>query len=240
MSTGNNQPTNYFEDHRMKFRIGFNSVNEIHRQLLLTVDDNASASVDWGYDGKLNEMQIDDMFWVIEGEKYNIQGVNQVTTETVVPLGIHVRDDGMNYITIDHLENVPTEVELYAYDNVLNIYHNLKDSDYQVNLTAGDYLDRFAIVFTTPDALGIDDYELNAAFEIFYNNDSENIAIHNPTMVDINSLELFNILGQSIYYSNNIESQNYYETKVANLKSGTYIINLNTVSGKISKKVLVK
>ena len=74
----------------------------------------------------------------VEGEKYVIQGLNQVNAETVVPLGIHVRDNGLNYITIDHLENVPDEVELYAYDNVLNIYHNLKISDYEVNLTTGE------------------------------------------------------------------------------------------------------
>ncbi len=36
------QAINYNEDTRMKFRIGFNSFNGIHRQLLLTVDEHAS------------------------------------------------------------------------------------------------------------------------------------------------------------------------------------------------------
>jgi hypothetical protein len=238
--TSGTQATNYFEDERMKFRIGFNSTNSIHRQLLLTVDDNATANVDWGYDGAMNEEQIDDMFWIIEGNKYVIQGINQVNTETVVPLGIYVRDDGMNSITIDHLENIPDEVELYAYDNVLDIYHNLKTSDYEVYLNSGEYLDRFAIMFTNPAPLGLDDNELANDFEIFYNNESENVIIHNPKLVDINKLDLFNILGQSIYSSNNVESDNFTEVKVSNLSSGTYIINLNTERGKISKKVLVK
>ncbi len=233
------QASNSNEDTRMKFRIGFNSFNEIHRQLLLTVDENASPSVDWGYEGRLNEQQIDDMYWMVEGGKYVIQGTNQVNTETVVPLGIHVRDNGMNNITIDKLENVPDNVEIYAHDNVLNIYHDLRQSNYDVNLTTGSYLNRFAIVFTNPDALGIDDNELNNAFEVLYNNDSENIIIHNPTLVEVNSLELFNMLGQSVYNSKEIELENYTEIKASNLSSGTYIINLNTVSGKISKKVLV-
>ena len=239
MNSENNQATNYYEDERMKFRIGLNSFNEIHRQLLLTVDANASAGVDWGYDGKMNEQQIDDMYWLIEGDKYAIQGVNQVNTETVVPLGIHVRDDGMNSITIDNLENVADDVELYVHDNVLSIYHDLRQSDYQVYLTSGEYLDRFTIVFTSP-TLNVDNHELNNAFEVFYNNDAENIVIQNPTLVEVESLELFNILGQSIFYSNEIETENYTEIKVSNLSAGTYIINLNTESGKISKKVLVK
>ncbi len=239
-SDSSDQPTNYYEDDRMKFRIGFNSSNGIHRQLLLTVDDNATANVDWGYDGKMNEEQIDDMYWMLEGEKYVIQGLNQVNAETVVPLGIHVRDDGLNYITIDHLENIPDEVELYAYDNVLNIYHNLKISDYEVNLTTGDYLDRFSIMFTNPAALGVDDNILDKGFELFYNNENENIVIHNPNLIEINKIEMFNILGQSVYFSNDEDTENYTEIKVSDLSSGTYIINLNTEGGKISKKVLVK
>jgi len=169
-----------------------------------------------------------------------IQGLNQVNAETVVPLGIHVRDDGMNYITIDHLENIPDEVELYAYDNVLDIYHNLKTSDYEVYLTSGEYLDRFAIMFTNPAALDVDDNDLETSFEVFYNNDSNNIVIHNLKHIEVNKLEMFNILGQSIYFSNDLETENYTEIKVSNLSSGTYIINMETAQGKLSKKVLVE
>ena len=51
---------------------------------------------------------------------------------------------------------------------------------------------------------------------------------------------MFNIIGQSIYRSNDIEIQDYLEIKIDNLSSGTYIVNLDTASGKISKKVLVE
>ena len=239
-SENSNQPENFYEDERMKFRIGFNSSNGIHRQLLLTIDENATANVDWGYDGEMNEEQIDDMFWMLENKKYVIQGLNQVDTETVVPLGIHVRDNGMNYITIDRLENIPDDVELYAYDNALNIYHNLKISDYEVYLTSGEYLDRFSIMFTNPAALGVDDVIPEYGFKTFYNNDDQTIVIHNPNLIEINKVELFNILGQSIYFSNDTVSENYSEIKVSDLSSGTYIININTEGGKISKKVLIK
>ena len=237
-----NEENNYIEDDRMKFRIGLNSVNLIHRQLLLTVDKNATEDIDWGYDGKLNEEQIDDMYWIIEGEKFIIQGTNTVTAETSAPLGIHVRDGGINSITIDHLENVPDEVEIYAHDKELNIYHDLRESDYEMYLTSGNYLDRFALVFTNPNAttLSNDDLEIDHAFGIYYNNDNDSVVLHNPNLVNIERLELFNIIGQSIYSSNEIETQSNTEIKVSNLSAGTYILNLITESGKISKKVLVK
>jgi hypothetical protein len=109
-----------------------------------------------------------------------------------------------------------------------------------VYLNSGEYLDRFAIMFTNPAPLGLDDNELDNDFEIFYNNESESVIIHNPKFLDINKLDLFNILGQSIYASNDVKSENYTEVKMSNLSSGTYIINLTTERGKISKKVLVK
>ncbi len=229
----------YSEDERMKFRIGFNSYNEVHRQLLLTVDENATANVDWGYDGTINEQQIDDMYWMIDDEKYVIQGTNVVTQETVVPLGIHVRDDGINTITIDHLENVPQDVEIYVLDTEANIYQDLRAADYQVFLTSGEHLDRFSIVFKTP-TLGNDDYDLPDTFEVHYSNSEKSLIILNPTIIEIESIEIFNILGQSIQRFDDVPNQTNTLIKVNNLSTGAYIIKLNAEIGTISKKVLVK
>ena len=235
-------PSAYNDDGRMKLRIGFDSFNNLHRQLLVTVDQNATENIDWSYDGKLNENQMDDMYWMIENDKYIIQGIDTLIPESILPLGINVRDDGYNTITIDHLENVPANFEIYVHDNVLDIYHDLRQGDYEVNLTAGNYLDRFAIVFSNPNttALSNGEFETNSAFEAFYSGEEEHFIIRNPNLINIESMELFNILGQSMYFSNEIETQNNTKIKVPNLSVGTYIINLNTESGKISKKVLVE
>lgn len=233
------QNADYNEDNRMKIRLGFNSIHEIHRQILVTVDDNASADVDWGYDGSLNEEQMDDMYWLINGDKYVIQGTNIINTETVLPIGLKVTDDGMNHITIDHLENVGDDVNIYLHDNVLEVYHDLRVSDYDVYLNSGEYTDRFSIVFGLPESLGVDDLVADQ-FEIFYNNDSKNIIIQNPNLLNISNLELFNVLGQSILYKDQLNIQDHVMIKAPKLTSGTYIINANTEIGRISKKIMVK
>ncbi len=221
----------------MKFRIGFNSFNGIHRQLLLTVDEHASIGYDWGYDGRLNSQQIDDMFWLLEGEKYGIQGVNEVTAESVFPLAIHVRDNGANSIQIDHLENVPDNVQIYVRDKELNTYHDLRQGQYDFTLMAGNYLDRFEIVFSNRQAsLDTQDLELNASFDVYYNSNSKNLVIQNNNLIGINSIELFNIVGQSVFKSNEIELQSYKEIKVPNLSSGPYIINLDTLMENFPRK----
>ncbi len=227
-------------DTRMKFRFGFNSVNTIHRQLLLTIDENTTAGYDWGYDGKLNEDQMDDMYWMIDNGKYNIQARNAVTSTTVVPLGLHLDDPGQNTISIDHLENVPNDINIYIHDKVLNLFHDLRASDYSFYLPAGQYLNRFEITFeANTEALGISENELDQ-IEVFYANDSESIVLVNPKLQTIKRIELFNIIGQSILTIDEVSQNEHSEYKVKNLSSGGYIIKLYTDNGSVAKKVLVK
>lgn len=240
--TENTSATNYNPDGpdpRMKFRIGFNSVNTIHRQLLLTIDSNATEDIDWGYDAAYIDDQMDDMYWMISDEKFNIQGRDTVTQASVVPLGLHLRNGGANNISIDHLENVPDEVQIFVHDKVLNTYHNLRLSDYAFTLPAGTYLDRYEITFQEGAALNVEEKD-ETGLDIYYANTPESLVVLNPNYLDIKRIELFNILGQSVFTIKTIEKTDYAEYKVKNLSTGAYIVKMVTEKGVTSKKVLVK
>ena len=229
------------EDLRMKFRIGFNSVNTIRRQLLLTIDDNATPSVDWAFDGKLNENQIDDMFWVINEEAYIIQASNEAEVTSIYPLGIKTDTDGLNTIMLDALENVPSDMNVYLHDIELDIYHDLRVSDYEIFLNAGEYLTRFEITFGTPeDILGIND-QITSHIDVLYSNDIDKIVVVNPNAIALKSMTLYNMLGQSVYTIENLEENNYSEYKIRNLSTGAYIIKLQTATGSfVTKKIIIQ
>lgn len=236
-STSSQQNTTV--DDRMKIRLGFNSVNTIRRQLLLTVDNNATTGVDWGYDGLLYDDQMDDLFWMINNEKYVIQGTSPININSVFPLGIKLDSAGNNTITIDEIENAHTGMTIYVHDLENDTYHNLSESDFTFNLPAGEYLNKYEITFTENNALSVGENELDQ-FDVYYANDTENIVLLNPTLKEVKSIELFNIVGQSIKTFKNISETTYSEYKVKNLSTGTYIIKINTLSGSVSKQVLVK
>ncbi len=235
----NNEDSYAIEDTRLKLRIGFNSINTIRRQLLATVDANATANIDWGYDGMNNEDQMDDMYWLIEDKKFVIQGIDAITEQTILPLGIHTNSDGLNSIVLDKLENAPENLNVFLHDKELGIYHNLKNSTYEIYIPAGEYLERFEITFSNQDALSINENELNK-LDVHYSNAIESIVLINPTLQTIKSIEIANVLGQTIHTINNISNENYKEIEIKNLSSGTYIINLKTETGTITKKVLVE
>ncbi|WP_243471520.1 LamG-like jellyroll fold domain-containing protein [Winogradskyella sp. MH6] len=242
-NSSNTQSNNEDADDRMKFRIGYRASNTLHlqRELLLTIDESATVGVDWAFDAHLNEDQTDDMFWMIGDEKFIIQANDNANLSTVYPLGVKTSIDGINSFTINALENVPNAVNIYLHDKALSIFHDLRVSDYEIFLTEGEYLDRFEITFKImAGSLGIDDENITS-LDVLYSNDKEKIVLINPNLVDVKSIELFNMLGQSVQKIESISESGYSEYDVKNLSTGTYVIKLYTVSGSVStKKVLVK
>ena len=148
------------EDLRPKFRIGFDSPQEYHRQLLLTVDENATNNLDRGYDGIILDAPSEDMSWWLEEKTVAIQGVPNLTDQTEYPLRVLIENEGVIKIGIDHLENVDErEVVVYLKDNVLDTHFNLYGGPYEGFLEAGEYVDRFSIVFVPVEDETTDDEE---------------------------------------------------------------------------------
>ncbi|MDO6596978.1 choice-of-anchor D domain-containing protein [Oceanihabitans sp. 2_MG-2023] len=232
-SSNNNEET----DNRLKLRLGFESSNTYKRQLLITRDDQATNAIDFGYDAENKDEQNTDMFWMINNEKFVIQGTNVIDEATVLPIGIKTSESGINTFNIDALIHFPEELQVYIHDKTLNTYHNLKNSDFQIDLPAGEYLERFEITFNN-QSLSIAEVN-HENIETYFVNDTETMVINNPKSLQIEQAKIINMLGQEVYRYDEITNKNYIELKTKNLSVGSYIISLKTEIGEISKKVLV-
>ncbi|RAJ17048.1 LamG-like jellyroll fold domain-containing protein [Olleya aquimaris] len=230
----------YNGDNRLKIRLGFNSVNSLHRQLLVTEDTNATPGYDWGYDGVNNETQMDDLYWMVDNDKYIIQGTNQINASTILPLGLHVNSNGTNTFTVDALENVPNDLQIYIYDVVTDTYHNIKQNDFSIDLNAGEYLDRFELRFSQSGVLSTEDFEFETNINAYYSNNNNTIVVSNPKLENVKEVSLYNILGQKIISFDEFESLDLIELKTNPLSTSTYILEVKTDEGKLSKKVLVE
>ncbi|WP_299887326.1 LamG-like jellyroll fold domain-containing protein [uncultured Lacinutrix sp.] len=229
------------DDNRMKIRLGFDSVSTYHRQLLVTEDNNATPQIDFGYDAETNETQKDDMYWMIDNKKFIIQGIDTIDSTTILPLGIHTDIDGVNSFKIDELINVPSSLEIYIYDTATNTYHDIRNNpSFSIEIPSGTYTDRFELRFSNGNTLSTDDFITEAEnIQFYFSNDSNSIVIINPELHNIKSVELNNMLGQTITTFNKIETEDYITLKEKQLSSGVYILTLNTDIGKTSKKILV-
>ena len=229
---------NEANDDRLKMRIGFKSANAYTRQLLVTRDSQATSLVDFGFDAKYKDEQSTDMFWMIDEEKFVIQGINTIDTSSILPIGITTSESGVNTLKIDSLLNFPDDLQVYVHDTELGTYHNLRSSDFEIDLPAGEYLNRFRITFTN-QALSTEEFENDTNLNVYFANDSESIVINNPNLISIANAEIVNMIGQSVYKYDAIELNDTVELKTKNISTGAYIIKLKTENGIISKKVLV-
>lgn len=227
------------DDTREKIRLVFNSPNGYHRQILAGIDDKATKGYDLGYDASIIETNVEDMYWSLsDGEKLVIQALDNFNEDQTLPFVIKTESNGLSTILIKALENMDIGKNVFVYDKELNVYHNLIDSPYEVYLISGEHTDRFEIIFANTNAsLDLDKTELNS-INVFYNDKKKSIAIHNRNSANIQSIEIYNLLGQSICKYNETISENYHELNVQNLSSGTYIIKVKTIEGTLSKKVL--
>ena len=138
------------EDLREKFRIGFDSPSQFHRQLLMTIDENTTFDYDRAYDGVITSNPTEDMTWMLEDEMAIILGVPAIENDRQFPVRVTLPIDGEISIGLDDLENVNTDnVSVYVLDELLGTttdITNLQDK-YTITLSAGTYEDRFYIVF---------------------------------------------------------------------------------------------
>lgn len=237
----NSTSTTALQDERMKIRLSLNTTCTYKRQILVTVDDNATPQIDFGYDGELNETHEDDMYWVIDNKKFLIQGINIIKASTILPIGLHTDVNGISTFKIEELTNVPNDLDIFIYDAVTGTYNDIKNNPgFSINLPAGSYMDRFELRFSNGNSLSTEDYLAQTGIQFYFTNNNESIIINNPKLQPIKSVSLINMLGQEIIYFDAIETQDYTTLKTSNISSGNYILNINTNIGKIAKKVLIE
>ncbi|OBX23092.1 MULTISPECIES: T9SS sorting signal type C domain-containing protein [Bizionia] len=220
-------------------RIGYEDPEGFHRQLLLGFMPDSSADLNYnpGYDAIQMMSRDDDMFFIIEEDetkRYAIQGVDGFSEFLEFPIGLVISETGSHYLMLDDVENF--EETIYLKDNVLDTTYNLSESDFEINLPAGFYSDRFSIVFQPAETLSTPEVELDKTL-VFYNGQNQ-IVVSNPNNLEITGVEIYNILGQHILsVTKNLTNQNKVLIPF-NESTGVYMVVLKTNNAQKSTKIL--
>ncbi len=222
-----------------KIRLGF-SANGYHRQLLIGfMNQYATSNIDSGYDAIQIDSHPSDIFFLNGNSKLVIQGDTNFNTSSVYPLGIKTSVEGIVKFNIDNLEDFDENQNIYIFDNVTNLYHDIKKKVFEVNLPAGTLNNRFSLRFKDISVLAVNKIDPKENIIIlFLRNNMINIKNNTPD-VTIKSIVLFNIIGQSLYtwdVKNRVQTN--IQIPVINIPNGIYIVKMQTTDGSISKKFI--
>jgi len=214
------------------------NTNNAFSQTAIAYIDGATTDIDYGYDGQsLAQGEAVALYSIAASTNLAIQARPVFTPTDVVPLGFNAATAGNYTITLDHVEGVfEQDQNIYIVDNVLGITKDIKEGSYTFTTEAGTFDDRFKVVYAkATDALGTDNPIL-AANNVIVFKQGNSISINTGT-VDMTGVTVYDIQGRKLYSQNNV---NATQTTVTGLNANNevLIVELNTVKGKVSKRIV--
>jgi len=230
------------KDTYMKIRLGFNSNNGYHRQVLLGfMNEKATSEMDYGYDAINLDNFPNDMYLLNGKNKLVIEGEGFFDTNACYAIGVKTAVEGKVSFIIDALENFNPEQAIFIYDNVTDTYNDIRNRLYEVNLPIGVNDSRFSLRFTDK-TLGVNKLTNTISdIQISHIQNGNTLVINNKQLDEtVQKVTLFNVLGQSIatWKIENQDQQNI-QIPIKNVSSGIYIAKVKTSNGDFSKKIII-
>lgn len=236
----NNDNDKIAADPYMKIRLGYNTHNLYHRQVLLGfMNEKATSGMDYGYDALNIDDFPNDMYFLVGDNQLVIQGVGFFDVNTSLPIGVKANEDGRVSFVIDTLENFAPDQPIFIHDNLTDTYHSIRGKTYEISLPAGTHDSRFSLRFKDK-TLKVDKNSIEDIQITHVQNGNLLVISNNLLEVTVEKATLYNILGQSVS-TWNIENQNQENIRIPikNLSSGVYVTKVKTSKGDYSKKIII-
>lgn len=235
-----NTAVNVEADSIKMLRLEFKNANNLGRELVLGFSSFTTDDYDYGYDAKAYQINPNDLYLPLMDKKLVIQAYSDIFPEKEVALSFKAANNGMFSIRQKELVNMPSGQEIYLKDNYTNQLHDLTNNqEYSFYSDAGQFNDRFTVVFQDSQSLSVDSQLLNDV-NVFYVSNQNKLYIKNIEE-SINSIKLFNILGQKVFSLDNVTKTQY--TNGLNIKTestGVYFVEIKTESNKsLTKKIII-
>ncbi|WP_298151811.1 choice-of-anchor D domain-containing protein [Flavobacterium sp.] len=228
-------------DNFIKIRLGFNNNVDAHRQVLIGfMNEYATDGIDLGYDALNFDSNPSDMYFKTPDGNLIVQGVGSFTNTAIYPLGVTADTASPVSFTLDGVENLPENQNVFIFDALDSSYHNIKDGDFETTLDAGTYNERFSLRFMNP--LSTNNPVVEDKINVAYTNGDQILTIRNNALnTVVESAMLFNILGQQIA-AWNIENENQQNIQfpIKGYSAGTYIVKVKTSTGSLAKKIIIR
>lgn len=228
----------YSEAQVQRVRIEFVSPTGYIRPLLLGFDptNTATDGVDFGWDVLNFDSIPGDLNWMIEGDRYVVQGVGAFDETKKYPFGLFLTYPGAITISLKTLENFITPIDVYIYDAYLDTYTQINNTNYTTLMLSGDYLDKYFIAFMEP-ALSTSENDLQET-TIQYFSKTKELYINTNNNSVIKQISLYNLLGQELFNLKNINN-NEIKISLDFITTNIGIVTIITDKGVLTKKILI-
>jgi hypothetical protein len=207
--------------------------------------DNATKGFDIGFEGTVFKGTSQTLSLYTQMLKGNEDGAYQVQSlpntdlaSMVIPVGLKAAAGKEITFTAEAL-NLPSGIKVYLEDRVANTFTRLDETNTEYKITLTEALDgvgRFYL-YVAQSALSVEDSIILNSVSIFKTNNSTLRIAGLPQGKA--SMTLYNILGKQVM-TTSFEADSVKDISLPKLATGVYFAKLQTVKGKISKKIILE
>ncbi len=208
------------------------------KQMAIAYTNQGTLGLDYGWDGKA---VIDDgaiaLYTVVEGMEIGIQTRPEFQVNDVVSIAYKVTNPGTYTISLDHFDGVFLYgQDIYLKDNVTKQVVDLKNIDYMFTTEAGEFTNRFEIVYTTQGVLDANNNEVMPNDVVVYQKDG--LITIDGGAVDVKHIAVYDVRGRLIYTKPSINTNTITITDLA-VQQQVVLLHITTVKGLVTKKVVM-
>ncbi len=216
-----------------RFWLEFKSPTNVNNEILIGYIPNATNGFDNDYDADLLAIGSDSFWNVLDNHKLAIQARDaNFSQEDNVKLGFKSSVSGNYIISLTDKDGIfKSDQNIYLRDKYLNKVVNITDNAYTFNTNAGQYEDRFEVVYKPLETLGTDN-SVKKRIQIY--KDVSNFIVTAPNNID--EVSVYDSLGRLIFDSKT--SKNEILINKTNLPEGMYIIKARSGNTTLTKKIL--
>ena len=222
-------------------QIRFNTLlnNQGVRQMVLAFIPGATDGVDRAMDAlSSGDESPADVYFVINEDEYLINAVN-FDIEKKIPIGFKNTDTANFKITVKGIVNFTGTNAVYLHDKTTDLYHDIKNSFYDLTLPGGVNNTRFEITFKSNVTLGVTE-TTRESFVVYQDNKAKNLMISNPLFTELAACNLYDVAGKLIFSKKDLGANITYSFSTSGLSAGIYIVKIATKDKiEVGQKIII-
>ena len=230
-----NAQTDTIEKHRIW--LDLTTPNQLYNQILIAYMTGATENEDYAIDGLLFDDTSSVLYTLVHNNKYVIQGRGLPFSDSdVVDLGFKATAAGSFTISLSNADGLFANAqEVFLKDNLTGILHDIKNSPYAFTSNAGEFTNRFQIVYKQA-TLDISSNELTDSNTIIYGNNG--VLTITAITNKINQVTVYDVTGRILHQLN---TENKNEVVISTIQATNQVVLVELVGekgNKITKKVI--
>ena len=230
-----NSETTSQETEKHRIWLNLNDNTNAYNQILVGYVEGATNGAENQFDGPSLDSNFSSIYSIINTDKYVIQGKSlPFTNEDIVSLGFNAVTAGVYNISLESTDGLFTTQDIFIKDKLVNITHDIKQSEYQFTTQDGIFEDRFEIVYQN-SVLSNDDFANDNNVLVYTQNNQIEI---NSLKENIASVMIFDVLGRNIFRNENVGEKELSITSINTNNQALFIKTTLTTGEVITKKVV--